>query len=96
MFDKDPLSNDDPMGQVTVRLSQMRGQERSYFLQPMNGCKKPQGEIRMACTAPVQFTESSKQPEPESEPGSLNENENEQKEDLAAAVEAAGQGQQET
>lgn len=50
-FDWDRFTSDDPMGQVVVPTLEMTGVPQWYTLQPMPGCDKPQGEIRMACNA---------------------------------------------
>jgi hypothetical protein len=75
VWDWDRVSKNDALGQVKVFVDEMRGEVVWLPLQPMAGCKSPQGEICLMCSVNVS-TEQTTRPhaedetaaEPESQP----------------------------
>jgi hypothetical protein len=64
MFDEDRIGKDDPMGQVSIRVSEMTGSETWCELQPVEGVGTVTGEIQLCCTAMLSETEDAEQSTP--------------------------------
>jgi hypothetical protein len=57
IFDWDRFTKDDPMGRVSIPVTEMDGVTRWYQLQPMDGMDEPKGEIQLRCTGTLETDE---------------------------------------